>query len=134
MASPRRARKGLEIAHADDVGAGAGARGKAVLVFAAVLLQRRELLLHFDQVPFGGAHPFGAFALGARRDLLDDIEPLGAFHTAAFCLGVTDANSWRRAFTASVCVTRCSMGCMRNFCIAGHSSMAVSMRGSLPFW
>jgi hypothetical protein len=65
--------EGLEIAHADHVGAGAAACGEAASVFAAVFLQRREFLLHFDQVRFSGTHPFCAFALGARRNLLDDI-------------------------------------------------------------
>ena len=114
--------------------AGAGARGKAVFVFAAVLLQRRELLLHLDQVTLGGADALGAFALGARGGLLHDLETFGSLHAPAFGLVAAPANNCRSACTASAWPTRCSMGCMRNFCIAGHSSMAASMRGSLPFW
>src|SRR5262245_25784789 len=125
--------KGLVIPHADHVGAGLGARGEAGLVFLAVTLERRELVLHLLQVALRDAHTLGPFALGLRRGLLHDVEPFGAFHEPALLAGAA-ANSCRREFTASACPTRCSMPCVRNFCIAGHSSMAASIRGSLPFW
>src|SRR6187401_767828 len=130
FAEPRE--EGVEIAHADHVHTASGPGREAGFVFAAVFLERRELLLHLGQVPLGRAHAFGAFALGAGRGLLDHVESFGSFHAAL--PGGTLANNWRSALTASAWLTRCSMGCMRNFCIAGHNSMAVSMRGSLPRW
>jgi len=126
--------EGLEITHAHHVDAATGARGETRFVFAAIALERRELLLHLDQVALGGADPFSPFALGTRRGLLDYVETVGTFHAGAFWSGGALANSWRSALTASWCPTRWSMGCTRNFCMAGHNSMAASMRGSLPFW
>ena len=106
---------------------------KPVSYSSRYFLERRELLLHLGQVALGGADALGAFALGARRGLLNHVETFGTLHAGALPAGAP-ANNWRSAFTASVWLTRCSMGCMRNFCIAGHSSMAVSMRASLPRW
>ena len=47
-----------------------------------------SFLLHLDQVALGGADPLGAFALGARRGLLDiSVETFGTLHAGAFWLG-----------------------------------------------
>jgi hypothetical protein len=51
-------------------------------------------------MPLGRADTFGAFTLGARRGLLDYVESFGSFH-AALPGGVTLANNWRSALTAS---------------------------------
>ena len=91
---------------------GAGARGESVFVFAAVFLQRRELLLHLDHVPLGGADAFGAFALGARGGLLYDSRLSDRFMPLR---GRTVANNWRSAFTASACPTRCFDGLHEEF-------------------
>src|SRR6185436_16249383 len=76
FAEPRE--KGLEIPHADDVEAAAGARRESGFVFGAIFFERRKLLLHLGQVPLRCADALRAFLLGARGLLLNDVETFGA--------------------------------------------------------